>query len=99
MVLTDMGPTMEILRKNAKSSAHAAGSITAERLEWYVLNRLSFQPIARQQELLTPSFNLVARRGKPSAALEGRTFDLIVGTSWPELFAEELPVLFLLRCG
>jgi len=42
VVLTDMGPTMEILRKNAKSSAHAAGSITAERLEWYVLDRLSF---------------------------------------------------------
>jgi hypothetical protein len=90
---------MEILRKNAKSSAHAAGSITAEELEWYGYLLGRYPSLSTDSSLFSRSFTLVARRGKPSTALEGRTFDLIVGTSWLELFADEPLVVFLLRCG
>lgn len=35
VVLTDMGPTMDILKKNAKENACAGVSLTTQELEWY----------------------------------------------------------------
>lgn len=35
VVLTDMGATMDILRKNVKENTPASGSLAAEELEWY----------------------------------------------------------------
>jgi hypothetical protein len=40
VVLTDMGPTMDILRKNAQENARDGVSLAVEELEWYHHPRL-----------------------------------------------------------
>lgn len=69
VVLTDMGDTMEVLRKNAREHAPATRSLTAVDLEWYSQQPLCYTCLSER---------LTLRRGKPSA-IDGKKFDLIVG--------------------